>query len=349
MGRPPEICRGRGVVLAGNLGSDPLQRRHLLRCGRQKAGVRILNIHPHSPPGPPDYGKVDLVRYDDREYQRWSEGFAFRRRRERQRTGKVRIEPAALSIISAAAEIGVRSILSRHFHLGDRRIIRYQDPEHGDQLRGRHRFRELDAVAFSGDKATAVFEFKLSGLGSASAVSRAAKQLRSAAEMIRQGYGHTPKIAVVLIHAGEGHPDLGKPGGRFGVRATRLEGSSLAHLPEQPIPCFVFTMREAIEEARRIGHEVDEKLEKEPLARASMASLRENEAFFPACRSGRFFPRWDDSPGDLSRLPEKSPASYAAAVPHTSPIIGADTGAGADAVKRLLRVDVADRDALPSE
>jgi len=262
MGRPPEICRGRGVVLAGNLGSDPLQRRHLLRGGRQKAGVRILNIHPHSPPGPPDYGKVDLVRYDDREYQRWSEGFAFRRRRERQRTGKVRIEPAALSIISAAAEIGVRSILSRHFHLGDRRIIRYQDPEHGDQLRGRHRFRELDAVAFSGDKATAVFEFKLSGLGSASAVSRAAKQLRSAAEMIRQGYGHTPKIAVVLIHAGEGHPDLGKPGGRFGVRATRLEGSSLAHLPEQPIPCFVFTMREAIEEARRIGHEVDEKLEK---------------------------------------------------------------------------------------
>ncbi|NBS15073.1 MAG: hypothetical protein EBT57_09805, partial [Verrucomicrobia bacterium] len=145
---------------------------------------------------------MDLVRYDDREYQRWSEGFAFRRRRERQRTGKVRIEPAALSIISAAAEIGVRSILSRHFHLGDRRIIRYQDPEHGDQLRGRHRFRELDAVAFSGDKATAVFEFKLSGLGSASAVSRAAKQLRSAAEMIRQGYGHTPKIAVVLIHAG---------------------------------------------------------------------------------------------------------------------------------------------------
>jgi len=262
MGRPPEICRGRGVVLAGNLGSDPLQRRHLLRGGRQKAGVRILNIHPHSPPGPPDYGKVDLVRYDDREYQRWSEGFAFRRRRERQRTGKVRIEPAALSIISAAAEIGVRSILSRHFHLGDRRIIRYQDPEHGDQLRGRHRFRELDAVAFSGDKATAVFEFKLSGLGSASAVSRAAKQLRSAAEMIRQGYGHTPKIAVVLIHAGEGHPDLGKPGGRFGVRATRLEGSSLVHLPEQPIPCFVFTMREAIEEARRIGHEVDEKLEK---------------------------------------------------------------------------------------
>ena len=248
--------------MAGNLGSDPLQRRHLLRGGRQKAGVRILNIHPHSPPGPPDYGKVDLVRYDDREYQRWSEGFAFRRRRERQRTGKVRIEPAALSIISAAAEIGVRSILSRHFHLGDRRIIRYQDPEHGDQLRGRHRFRELDAVAFSGDKATAVFEFKLSGLGSASAVSRAAKQLRSAAEMIRQGYGHTPKIAVVLIHAGEGHPDLGKPGGRFGVRATRLEGSSLAHLPEQPIPCFVFTMREAIEEARRIGHEVDEKLEK---------------------------------------------------------------------------------------
>jgi hypothetical protein len=205
---------------------------------------------------------VDLVRYDDREYLRWSEGFAFRRRRERQKTGKVRIEPAALSIISAAAEIGVRSILSRHFHLGDRRIIRYQDPEHGDHLRGRHRFRELDAVAFTGDTATAVFEFKLSGLGSASAVSRAAKQLRSAAEMIRQGYGHTPKIAVVLIHAGEGQPDLGKPGGRFGVRASRLQGASLAHLPDQPIPCFIFTMKEAIEEARRIGHEVDQKLEK---------------------------------------------------------------------------------------
>ncbi|NDC80755.1 MAG: hypothetical protein EB090_05765 [Verrucomicrobia bacterium] len=205
---------------------------------------------------------MDLVRYDDREYMRWSEGFAFRRRRERERAGKTRIEPAALSIISFAAEIGVRSLLSRHFQLGDRRILRYQDPEHGDHLRGRHRFRELDAVAFSGDQATAVFEFKLSGLGSASAVSRAAKQLRSAAEMIRQGYGHTPKVAVVLIHAGEGLPDLGKPGGRFGVRATRLQGSSLHHLPDQPIPCFVFSMKEAIEEARRIGHVVDHKLEK---------------------------------------------------------------------------------------
>ena len=250
------------MVLVGHPRLGPLQRRDLLRGGCQKTGNAILNTHPHSPAPAPNYGKVDLVRYDDREYQRWSEGFAFRRRRERQRTGKVRIEPAALSIISAAAEIGVRSILARHFHLGDRRIIRYQDPEHGDQLRGRHRFRELDAVAFSGDKATAVFEFKLSGLGSASAVSRAAKQLRSAAEMIHQGYGHTPKVAVVLIHAGEGQPDLGKPGGRFGVRPTRLQGTALAHLPDQPIPCFVFTMKEAIEEARRIGHEVDQKLEK---------------------------------------------------------------------------------------
>ena len=250
------------MVLVGHPCFSPLQCWHLLRSGRKETGKPSLNSPSHAPTTPPDYGKVDLVRYDDREYQRWSEGFAFRRRRERQRTGKVRIEPAALSIISAAAEIGVRSILARYFHLGDRRIIRYQDPEHGDQLRGRHRFRELDAVAFSGDKATAVFEFKLSGLGSASAVSRAAKQLRSAAEMIHQGYGHTPKVAVVLIHAGEGHPDLGKPGGRFGVRATRLDGASLPHLPDQPIPCFVFTMKEAIEEARRIGHEVDQKLEK---------------------------------------------------------------------------------------
>jgi hypothetical protein len=117
-------------------------------------------------------------------------------------------------------------------------------------------------VAFTGDKATAVFEFKLSGLGSASAVSRAAKQLRSAAEMIRQGYGHTPKIAVVLIHAGEGHPDLGKPGGRYGVRPIPLEKIRLDHLPEQPIPCFVFSMKEAIEEARRIGHQVDHELER---------------------------------------------------------------------------------------
>ena len=218
--------------------------------------------HPHSPPTPPDYGKVHLVPYNDSEYLRWSEGFAFRRRRERQREGKVRIEPAALSVISFAAEFGVRSILSRHFHLGEKRILRYQDPEHDDHHRGRHRFRELDAVAFSGDKATAVFEFKLSGLGSASAVSRAAKQLRSAAEMIRQGYGHTPKIAVVLIHAGEGHPDLGKPGGRYGVRPVPLEKVRLDHLPDQPIPCFVFTMKEAIEEARRIGHEVDHELER---------------------------------------------------------------------------------------
>jgi len=234
-----------------------------LRGGGKKARkVVFLNSHPHPHPTPPDYGKVDLVPYNDSEYLRWSEGFAFRRRRERQREGKVRIEPAALSVISFAAEFGVRSILSRHFHLGERRILRYQDPEHRDQLRGRHRFRELDAVAFSGGKATAVFEFKLSGLGSASAVSRAAKQLRSAAEMIRQGYGHTPKVAVVLIHAGEGHPDLGKPGGRYGVRPVSLEKVRLDHLPDQPIPCFVFSMKEAIDEARRIGHQVDHELER---------------------------------------------------------------------------------------
>ena len=160
-----------------------------------------LNPHPTSPA--PDYGKPELVHPDDREYLRWSEGFAVRRRRERERAGKVRIEPAALSIISAAAEFGVRSLLARHFELGDRRILRYQDPELGDHLRGRYRFRELDAVAFSHGHPSAVFEFKLSGLGSASAVNRAARQLRSAAEMIRQGYGHQPKVAVVLIHAGE--------------------------------------------------------------------------------------------------------------------------------------------------
>jgi len=253
------------VVLVGSSRPRPLQCWPLLRR-RSKETRRsiLLNPHPHSSshPAPPNYGKVDLVPYDDSEYLRWSEGFAFRRRRERQREGKVRIEPAALSIISFAAEFGVRSILSRHFHLGDRRILRYQDPEHDDHHRGRHRFRELDAVAFTGDKATAVFEFKLSGLGSASAVSRAAKQLRSAAEMIRQGYGHTPKIAVVLIHAGEGHPDLGKPGGRYGVRPIPLEKIRLDHLPEQPIPCFVFSMKEAIEEARRIGHQVDHELER---------------------------------------------------------------------------------------
>ncbi len=253
------------MVLVGSSRPRPLQCWPLLCC-RSKETRRsiLLNPHPHSSshPAPPNYGKVDLVPYDDSEYLRWSEGFAFRRRRERQREGKVRIEPAALSIISFAAEFGVRSILSRHFHLGDRRILRYQDPEHDDHHRGRHRFRELDAVAFTGDKATAVFEFKLSGLGSASAVSRAAKQLRSAAEMIRQGYGHTPKIAVVLIHAGEGHPDLGKPGGRYGVRPIPLEKIRLDHLPEQPIPCFVFSMKEAIEEARRIGHQVDHELER---------------------------------------------------------------------------------------
>ena len=226
------------MVLVGSSRPRPLQCWPLL-CRRSKETRRsiLLNPHPHSSshPAPPNYGKVDLVPYDDSEYLRWSEGFAFRRRRERQREGKVRIEPAALSIISFAAEFGVRSILS---------------------------FRELDAVAFTGDKATAVFEFKLSGLGSASAVSRAAKQLRSAAEMIRQGYGHTPKIAVVLIHAGEGHPDLGKPGGRYGVRPIPLEKIRLDHLPEQPIPCFVFSMKEAIEEARRIGHQVDHELER---------------------------------------------------------------------------------------
>ena len=146
--------------------------------------------------------------------------------------------------------------------MGEHRIIRYQDPEHGDQLRGRSRFRELDAVAFSAGKATTVFEFKLSGLGSASAVSRASKQLRSAAEMIRQGYGHTPNIAVILIHAGVGQPDLGKPGGRYGVRTMPLERTRLDRWPDQPIPCFVFTMKEAIDEARRIGHEVDHELER---------------------------------------------------------------------------------------
>jgi len=136
-------------------------------------------------------------------------------------------------------------------------------------------------VAFSGDKATAVFEFKLSGLGSASAVSRAAKQLRSAAEMIRQGYGHTPKVAVVLIHAGEGQPDLGKPGGRFGVRSTRLHGASLPHLPDQPIPCFIFTMKEAIEEARRIGHEVDQKLEKRAAREGKHGIAPRNRGLLP--------------------------------------------------------------------
>ena len=220
----------------------------------------LLNSHPPTPA--PDYGKPELVHPDDREYLRWSEGFAVRRRRERERTGKVRIEPAALSIISAAAEFGVRSLLARHFELGDRRILRYQDPELGDHLRRRHRFRELDAVAFSHGHPSAVFEFKLSGLGSASAVNRAARQLRSAAEMIRQGYGHQPKVAVVLIHAGEGHPDLGKPGGRYGVRQHHPHRLHLPQWPEMPIPCLVFSMREAIEEARRIGHEVDHALEK---------------------------------------------------------------------------------------
>jgi hypothetical protein len=80
--------------------------------------------------------------------------------------------------------------------------------------------------------------------------------------MIRQGYGHTPKIAVVLIHAGEGHPDLGKPGGRYGVRPVPLEKVRLDQMPDQPIPCFVFSMKEAIEEARRIGHQVDHELER---------------------------------------------------------------------------------------
>lgn len=219
-----------------------------------------LNPHPQAPA--PDYGKPVLVHPDDREYLRWSEGFAIRRRRERERTGKVRIEPAALSIISAAAEFGVRSLLSRQFELGDRRILRYQDPELGDHLRGRYRFRELDAVAFSHGHPSAVFEFKLSGLGSVSAVNRAARQLRSAAEMIRQGYGHQPRVAVVLIHAGEGHPDLGKPGGRYGVRHHPAHRLHLQQWPDNPIPCLVFSMREAVEEARRIGHEVDHALEK---------------------------------------------------------------------------------------
>ena len=221
-----------------------------------------FRLNSSSPSPAPDYGKPELVHPDDREYLRWSEGFAVRRRRERERTGKVRIEPAALSIISAAAEFGVRSLLARHFELGDRRILRYQDPELGDHLRRRYRFRELDAVAFSHGHPSAVFEFKLSGLGSASAVNRAARQLRSAAEMIRQGYGHLPKVAVVLIHAGEGHPDLGKPGGRYGVRQHHPHRLHLQQWPEMPIPCLIFSMREAVEEARRIGHEVDHALEK---------------------------------------------------------------------------------------
>jgi len=238
----------------------------------------LLNPHPSS--HAPDYGKPELVHPDDREYLRWSEGFAVRRRRERERAGKVRIEPAALSIISAAAEFGVRSLLARHFELGDRRILRYQDPELGDHLRRRHRFRELDAVAFSHGHPSAVFEFKLSGLGSASAVNRAARQLRSAAEMIRQGYGHQPKVAVVLIHAGEGQPDLGKPGGRYGVRHHHPHRLHLQQWPEMPIPCLVFSMREAIEEARRIGHEVDHALEKKA-AREGKHGIQQGRRVLP--------------------------------------------------------------------
>ena len=192
----------------------------------------------------------------------------------------MRIEPAALSIISAAAEFGVRSLLARHFDLGDRRILRYQDPELGDHLRRRHRFRELDAVAFSHGHPSAVFEFKLSGLGSASAVNRAARQLRSAAEMIRQGYGHQPKVAVVLIHAGEGHPDLGKPGGRYGVRHHPVHRLHLSQWPETPIPCLIFSMREAVEEARRIGHEVDHALEKRA-AREGKHGIQQGRRILP--------------------------------------------------------------------
>jgi hypothetical protein len=240
-------------------------------------GLR-LNPHPSAPA--PDYGKPELVHPDDREYLRWSEGFAIRRRRERERTGKVRIEPAALSIISAAAEFGVRSLLSRQFDLGDRRILRYQDPELGDHLRGRYRFRELDAVAFSHGHPSAVFEFKLSGLGSVSAVNRAARQLRSAAEMIRQGYGHQPKVAVVLIHAGDGHPDLGKPGGRYGVRHHPPQRLHLQQWPDIPIPCLVFSMREAVEEARRIGHEVDHALEKRA-AREGKHGIQQGRRILP--------------------------------------------------------------------
>jgi len=238
----------------------------------------LLNSHPPAPA--PDYGKPELVHPDDHEYLRWSEGFAVRRRRERERTGKVRIAPAALSIISAAAEFGVRSLLARHFELGDRRILRYQDPELGDHLRRRYRFRELDAVAFSHGHPSAVFEFKLSGLGSASAVNRAARQLRSAAEMIRPGYGHQPKVAVVLIHAGEGQPDLGKPGGRYGVRPHPAHRLHLQQWPEMPIPCLVFSMREAIEEARRIGHEVDHALEKRA-AREGKHGIQQGRRILP--------------------------------------------------------------------
>lgn len=292
MGGLPKVFEWRRLVLVGHPRSGSLQRRSLLRGGGQETRKLIpLTSHPHShsPTPPPDYGKVELVRYDDRDYLRWSEGFAFRRRQERQRSGKKRIEPAALSVISAAAEFGVRSILSRHFHLGEHRILRYQDPEHGDQLRGRSRFRELDAVAFSGEKATAVFEFKLSGLGSASAVSKAAKQLRSAAEMIRQGYGHTPKVAVVLIHAGEGHPDLGKPGGRYGVRPISLEKVRLDHLPDQPIPCFIFSMKEAIDEARRIGHEVDHELERRAAREGKHGLSRAKRLTLPSIPIGELF------------------------------------------------------------
>jgi len=244
---------------------------------KSRKGIRLNS---HSPAPAPDYGKPELVHSDDREYLRWSEGFAVRRRRERERTGKVRIEPAALSIISAAAEFGVRSLLARHFELGDRRILRYQDPELGDHLRRRYRFRELDAVAFSHGHPSAVFEFKLSGLGSASAVNRAARQLRSAAEMIRQGYSHQPKVAVVLIHAGEGQPDLGKPGGRYGVRHHPAHRLHLQQWPEMPIPCLIFSMREAVEEARRIGHEVDHALEKRA-AREGKHGIQQGRRILP--------------------------------------------------------------------
>jgi len=241
---------------------------------------KAIPLNPHSPAPVPDYGRPELVHPGDREYLRWSEGFAVRRRRERERTGKVRIEPAALSIISAAAEFGVRSLLTRHFELGDRRILRYQDPELGDHLRRRYRFRELDAVAFSQGRPSAVFEFKLSGLGSASAVNRAARQLRSAAEMIRQGYGHQPKVAVVLIHAGEGQPDLGRPGGRFGVRHHPVHRLQLPLWPETPIPCLVFSMSEAVEEARRIGHAVDHALEKRA-AREGKHGIQQGRRILP--------------------------------------------------------------------
>lgn len=48
----------------------------------------------------------------------------------------------------------------------------------------------------------------------------------------------------------------------MGSAPVPLEKVRLDHLPDQPIPCFVFSMKEAIDEARRIGHQVDHELER---------------------------------------------------------------------------------------